>query len=420
MSVTAAPAPPRRGSRAGVLGDVLLWVASIGGVICILGVIAAVVFHVTLIMFKTGSMSPTIPAGSLAIVHEIPASEIEVGDVVTVDREGQLPVTHRVTSVSGEGDTRTITMRGDANPIDDIDPYVVSTVREVWIAFPGWANVVVWFSHPLVLGGLTLGATALVTWAFWPRDERHGRRRATGGSGRTARTRPAGAGAAATTLALALALAATSAPAPAQAAEVETVIQGTYLTLTSINDPDLMSTMTTGVPVTWQLGVEAAPPDPGTVHLGVAAVAPLPDVGDFTLQVDACDERWVAGVCATGETTWLPPTDLVTAVAPTTTFGAREVGSMDSDSQTWLMLTVTMTAASQPQPAQLRLWAWGAGPALSVGGSTTDPGGLAMTGMALSLFPPLLLSVGALGTGLLISSIARRRREVAEGGDPDA
>ncbi len=46
-------------------------------------------------------MEPTIPTGSLAVVHEIPASEIAVGDIVTVDRPGQLPITHRVTSVAG-------------------------------------------------------------------------------------------------------------------------------------------------------------------------------------------------------------------------------------------------------------------------------------------------------------------------------
>ena len=164
--------PRTRRTPAGVIGDVLLWVASIGGVICILLVIAAVFFHITLIMFKTGSMEPTIPTGSLAVVHEIPASEIAVGDIVTVERPGQLPVTHRVTSVEGSGDTRTITLRGDANPTDDVEPYVVSTVREVWTWVPGWASVVVWFSNPIVLGGLTLGATSLVTWAFWPRDSR--------------------------------------------------------------------------------------------------------------------------------------------------------------------------------------------------------------------------------------------------------
>jgi signal peptidase I len=390
-----------RRSRAAVVGDAVLWVASIGGVICILGVITAVVFHVTLIMFKTGSMAPTIPAGSLAVVHEIPASEIRVGDIVTVDREGQLPVTHRVTSVQGSGDTRTITLRGDANPTDDIAPYVVSQVRIVWLAIPGWASVVVWFSNPVVLGALTLGATALVTWAFWPRDEHRGRRRA----GR----RGQAVAASGTSLLLAVALVAGQAPDAARAAEVETVIQGTYLTLTSVRDPVLMSTMTTGMPVGWQVGVEAAPPDPGTVHLGVQAVAPLPDPGDFTIDVQACPVRWVAGACAGTSAVWLPATDLAGAMTPTTTFGAREVGSMASTDEIWLMVTVTRTTITQPQPAQLRLWAWGAG-TLSVGG-----GPLASTGPAGSWFPPMLLGGVAIGLGLLLAGIAARRRERADG-----
>jgi signal peptidase len=398
-----------RRSPAGVLGDVLLWIAAIGGVICILVVLAAVVFHVTLIMFKTGSMAPTIPTGSLAVVHEIPASQIDVGDVVTVDREGQLPVTHRVTSVAGVGDSRTITLRGDANAADDVSPYVVTRVREVWVSVPGWASVVVWFSNPVVLGALTVSATALVTWAFWPRDERHGRRRA------SRRHRLPGSAAASitsgATVLLALGVVVAGTPQAAHAAEVETVVHGAFLTLTSISDPVLTTSMTTGVSVPWQVGVDAVPTDPGSVDLGVAAVAPLPDPGDFTLRVQACPVRWVAGVCTGIATEWLPPTDLVTAVAPTTTFGAHRLGGMDAAAQVWLLMSVTRTTASQPQPAQLQLWAWGLGQPLSVGGQTS--GGLAFTG-GRDAFPPALLAAIAVSAGLLLAGAARvrRRREV--------
>lgn len=400
-----------RRSRAGVIGDALLWLASIGGVICILAVIAAVAFQVTLIMFKTGSMEPTIPTGSLAVVHRIPASEIRVGDVVTVDREGQLPVTHRVTSVQGSGDTRTITLRGDANPTDDIAPYVVSDVRIVWFSLPGWASVVVWFSNPVVLGVLTVGATALVTWAFWPRDDRHGRRRA---AVTQRRSRRAGAVASGGTAALvALALVAAQTPDAARAAEVETVIHGTYLTLTSIQDPALMSTMPTGVPVTWQIGVEAAPPDPGTVHVGIQAVAPLPGAGEYLIGVEACDVRWVAGSCAGTAETWFAPTDLSGALPSTSIVGAHEMGDMPSTARVWLLVSVTRTTAIQPQPAQLRLWAWGAG-TLSVGAST-----LASTGSG-GWFPPAMLAGIAVGTGLLLAGLARRRLASDAEGEPDA
>lgn len=160
-----------------VLGEWLLTLLAIGGAVCIVLVGLAFFFNITLMMFKTGSMSPTIPAGSVALVREIPASEIRVGDVVTVDRAGALPVTHRVTSVQ-DGATpaeRVITMRGDANAADDPAPYTVTEVRIVLASVPALANVIVWFSNPLVLGSLTVVMAVLVTWAFWPREPREPR-----------------------------------------------------------------------------------------------------------------------------------------------------------------------------------------------------------------------------------------------------
>ncbi|MCB8909926.1 S26 family signal peptidase [Rhodococcus rhodochrous] len=50
--------------------------------LCIGLVIAAFFFNISLILFKTGSMSPTIPQGSMSVVQRISADEIRVGDVV--------------------------------------------------------------------------------------------------------------------------------------------------------------------------------------------------------------------------------------------------------------------------------------------------------------------------------------------------
>lgn len=169
---------PRRQRRMGrMLGDAALWIAAAAGTVCILLVVLAMTAGITLILFRTGSMSPTIPAGSVAIVQRIPAAEVEVGDVVTVDREGELPVTHRVTSVApGESDAeRVLTLRGDANASDDPFPYTVSTVRIVLFSVPGIASGIAALGHPLVLGGLTAGATLLVVWAFWPHAPRRDR-----------------------------------------------------------------------------------------------------------------------------------------------------------------------------------------------------------------------------------------------------
>ncbi|GAB3119669.1 signal peptidase I [Glaciibacter psychrotolerans] len=153
------------------LSETALNLAALGGLIALTLVALAFFFNISLIMFKTGSMSPTIPTGSVSIVHEIPAAEISVGDVVTVDRSGELPVTHRVTSasaVAADG-SRSITLKGDANELEDPAPYTVSQVRIVLWSAPGLAAVIVWFSNPLVLGSITCGATALVMGAFWPR-----------------------------------------------------------------------------------------------------------------------------------------------------------------------------------------------------------------------------------------------------------
>lgn len=165
-----------RGARAVGRGlrETLLTLAALGGAICIVLVILAYTGGYSLIMFKTGSMSPTIPAGSVALVQRMPASEIVIGDVTTVDRLGELPITHRVTSVL-DGTTaaqRVITMKGDANEAEDPAPYTVEEVRIVRGSVPHLANVIVWFGNPLVLGGITIGASLLVVWAFWPRPER--------------------------------------------------------------------------------------------------------------------------------------------------------------------------------------------------------------------------------------------------------
>lgn len=54
----------------------------------------------TLITFRTGSMSPTMPQGAIAVSLPVTANEIEIGDVITVQRAGEaLPVTHRVIEV---------------------------------------------------------------------------------------------------------------------------------------------------------------------------------------------------------------------------------------------------------------------------------------------------------------------------------
>jgi len=174
-ATTAEPQRPRH-TVVSVVRTTLLNTAAAGGLVCILLVIAAFVFNITLIMFKTGSMEPTIPTGSLAVVRQIPASEAHVGDVVTVDRPGALPVSHRVVSTHRAANGYTaLVLQGDANRDPDVPPYVVKNVRLLMFSVPGLAYFVAWLGNPFVLGSITLAVTALVVWVLWPasRQSRH-------------------------------------------------------------------------------------------------------------------------------------------------------------------------------------------------------------------------------------------------------
>ena len=76
----------------------LITLAGLLGVIAILVTIAPF-FGWTVVRLATGSMTPTFPTDSLLITHSVSAADVSVGDVVMVQRPGQLPITHRVVAM---------------------------------------------------------------------------------------------------------------------------------------------------------------------------------------------------------------------------------------------------------------------------------------------------------------------------------
>ena len=152
-----------------LLREVLLTAAAVGGAVCLLAVLAAWGLGVSLVMFRSGSMEPAIPAGSLALVRQTPAAEVRAGDVVTVDRRGTLPITHRVVGLEPDGTgTVTLTLQGDANAAPDAQTYPVDEVGLVLWSVPHAGFVVGALQRPEV-PVLTVAAVAtLTTWAFWP------------------------------------------------------------------------------------------------------------------------------------------------------------------------------------------------------------------------------------------------------------
>lgn len=142
------------------------------GVVCALAAVALLLVGWRPVVLVSGSMSPTMPTGSLVLTRPVPAAEVRVGDVVTVPVPGtDARVTHRVTGLTAEDGATWATLRGDANETDDAAAYpLVGTVLRATAAVPGLGRAVT--GTPATV--LTVGAGALVVVALLPpRPDRH-------------------------------------------------------------------------------------------------------------------------------------------------------------------------------------------------------------------------------------------------------
>lgn len=138
------------------LREALLTVGAVLGASCLLLGLLAVTAGVHVLVFRSGSMSPTIATGDLALTRTVPASELRVDDVVSVIDSGGNRVTHRVENIAEQGDQRQLTMRGDANEQTDSEIYSVNEAQRVFFVVPKAGYVVAWSTGPVglvLLGG---------------------------------------------------------------------------------------------------------------------------------------------------------------------------------------------------------------------------------------------------------------------------
>ncbi len=114
--------PRARGTR---------WLIAVGGIL-LLAILAAQIAGIKIYRITSGSMHPTIAEGSLILTQRVAASELVVGDIVTVQRSpGSRTVTHRVTGVDSGANRnlRNLTLQGDANATPDPSVYSVDAAQ---------------------------------------------------------------------------------------------------------------------------------------------------------------------------------------------------------------------------------------------------------------------------------------------------
>lgn len=399
-------------SRAGrrlarLAGGFLLTLAAAGGGLCLVFAVLAPMLHLSIVLFSTGSMSPELPAGSVALVRELPATQVRPGDVVTVDRPGALPITHRIVASRLVGHGRVeLVLRGDANAADDPEPYVVNRVRVLVAGVPFGANEVAALSSPLALGGATVGCALLVGWAFWPRrngrarGERRSRRRAT-----------------MVLLPLSIATAVIALPSTPARADEALAVKGGDLRLISVPSEGMQQPLHPGVTVRWMVGVSAQTVDSGSVGLGLAARGVL--VPRLFVSVTLCDAAWSPeGRCPAASTPLARgpladvarPRDTARSFTPRPPDGVQPIGTMPAGSSRWIAVDVLLespaSSVAAETSAEIDVWAWQSGDDVV---AHSGPEVLSDTGAPALGWQSVGLAVVAIGAGVGAATLARAR-----------
>lgn len=125
-------------SRFGIVGKVVAWVVMIAAGLVVLGLVAITIgprfLPYQALIVRSGSMSPTIPTGSIVFYTKIPSTKVKVGDVIVFSKPGDPneKVTHRVYQIGHAATGEYFITKGDANGTPD--DWRVPAVGTGWIA----------------------------------------------------------------------------------------------------------------------------------------------------------------------------------------------------------------------------------------------------------------------------------------------
>lgn len=138
MAVAMTTSPQTTPSTFGLAGKVLGWIAVIAASLVVLGLLAVTIgprfLPYQALIVRSGSMSPTIPTGSIVFYRKIAATNVKVGDVIVFAKPGEASekVTHRVYKIGQSATGEYYITKGDANGTPD--DWRVPAVGTGWIS----------------------------------------------------------------------------------------------------------------------------------------------------------------------------------------------------------------------------------------------------------------------------------------------
>jgi signal peptidase len=115
----------------------------------------------------TGSMKPAIQPGALVLIHRVPTSSLQPGNIITYQSPHNLheTFTHRVLKVAKVDGINTVTVKGDANPQPDAPFPSGLIVGRVAVIIPGAGKFINWLHNPFGLAALVIIPGLVVIWA---------------------------------------------------------------------------------------------------------------------------------------------------------------------------------------------------------------------------------------------------------------
>jgi signal peptidase I len=164
---------PTRTNRARIAREIALTLGAVIGLVCIVVAAAALLFGITPLIVRSGSMEPTIPTGALAIAKDLPGADIKPGDVISVDNQQGIRITHRVVSVDSiSKGAAAVTLKGDANGVPDSQPYVITSAKRVVFHVDGLGYAIAWLNTPAAMAIGALIVAALIWIMIFPKGRK--------------------------------------------------------------------------------------------------------------------------------------------------------------------------------------------------------------------------------------------------------